>query len=207
MKREQQSVQHAQVMGVQDSECDNPHERVRAPMVEVESYSRLVEAIPSLELDFFRSPIPEEEKKQNVGNVTKIESAAKSVVRKAKAKIYNHAVALSVCKHAVKTEAKLPNHDILASKKIPTKNRIRNRNRSPFCPRQQTAFGTASAAAHTTQNAAYLQQIQQITPRRITAKKFQIKEKKQALSRATNFFSRRRTTRYDSSSLGQTHSQ
>ncbi|PVU86863.1 hypothetical protein BB561_006518 [Smittium simulii] len=57
-------AQQAQDMEAQNIECDDPHEKVRAPMVEVESYPRLIEAIPSLETDFFRSPIPEEERKE-----------------------------------------------------------------------------------------------------------------------------------------------
>ncbi|PVU96828.1 hypothetical protein BB561_000935 [Smittium simulii] len=63
-EREQQSVQQTQAMSVKDSDCDNPHEKVRAPMVEIGSYPRLIETIPSLEYEFFRSPIPEEEKKE-----------------------------------------------------------------------------------------------------------------------------------------------
>ncbi|PVU89788.1 hypothetical protein BB561_005160 [Smittium simulii] len=43
--------------------CNNQHKRVRAPMVEVESYPRLIETITLLETNFFGSPIPEEKKK------------------------------------------------------------------------------------------------------------------------------------------------
>ncbi|PVU87622.1 hypothetical protein BB561_006252 [Smittium simulii] len=46
IEREQQGAQQAQDMEVQNIECDNPHEKVRAPMVEVESYPGLIEAIP-----------------------------------------------------------------------------------------------------------------------------------------------------------------
>ncbi|PVU96747.1 hypothetical protein BB561_000985 [Smittium simulii] len=64
IEKEQQGAQQAQDMEVQNIECDDPHEKVRALMVEVESYPRLVEAIPLLETDFFRSPIPEEKRKE-----------------------------------------------------------------------------------------------------------------------------------------------
>ncbi|PVU88062.1 hypothetical protein BB561_006054 [Smittium simulii] len=64
MEKEQQGVQQTQAIDAQDSECDDPHERVRAPMVEVESYPGFLEAITSLKSDFFKSPIPEEERKE-----------------------------------------------------------------------------------------------------------------------------------------------
>ncbi|PVU92980.1 hypothetical protein BB561_003523 [Smittium simulii] len=64
IEREQQGAQQAQDMEVLNIECDNPHEKVGAPMVEIESYPNLIEAIPSLETDFFRSLIPEEERKE-----------------------------------------------------------------------------------------------------------------------------------------------
>ncbi|PVU93762.1 hypothetical protein BB561_003060, partial [Smittium simulii] len=38
-------AQQAQAMEVQNIECENPHEKLRAPKVEVESYPRLIEAI------------------------------------------------------------------------------------------------------------------------------------------------------------------
>ncbi|PVU85539.1 hypothetical protein BB561_006934 [Smittium simulii] len=58
-----QGAQQARDMEVQNIECENPHEKVRASMVEVESYPRLIEATLLLENDFFRSPIPEGKKK------------------------------------------------------------------------------------------------------------------------------------------------
>ncbi|PVU85248.1 hypothetical protein BB561_006970, partial [Smittium simulii] len=45
--RKQQGAQQAQDMEVQNIEYENPHKKDRAPMVEVESYLRLIEAIPS----------------------------------------------------------------------------------------------------------------------------------------------------------------
>ncbi|PVU91685.1 hypothetical protein BB561_004260 [Smittium simulii] len=39
---EQQGAQQAQDMEVQNIECNNPHERFRAPMVDVESYPRFI---------------------------------------------------------------------------------------------------------------------------------------------------------------------
>ncbi|PVU92303.1 hypothetical protein BB561_003915 [Smittium simulii] len=66
MDRERQVTQQTLQMEVQDPECGDPHARIRAPMVEVESYPRFLEAIPSLEEDFFRNPISEEERKEIV---------------------------------------------------------------------------------------------------------------------------------------------
>ncbi|PVU96696.1 hypothetical protein BB561_001020 [Smittium simulii] len=66
MDRERQVTQQTLQMEMQDPECDDPHARIKAPMVEVESYPRLLEAIPSLEEDFFRNPISEEERKEIV---------------------------------------------------------------------------------------------------------------------------------------------
>ncbi|PVU91911.1 hypothetical protein BB561_004139 [Smittium simulii] len=66
MDRERQGIQQTMQMKVQNPECDNPHARIRAPIVEVESYPRLLEANPSLEEDFFRNPISEEERKEIV---------------------------------------------------------------------------------------------------------------------------------------------
>ncbi|PVU89791.1 hypothetical protein BB561_005155 [Smittium simulii] len=68
---EQQSAQQAQAMGAQNIECDNPHKRVRALMVEVESYPRLIETISSLETNFFRSPIPEKKRKEIIYECSK----------------------------------------------------------------------------------------------------------------------------------------
>ncbi|PVU92938.1 hypothetical protein BB561_003543 [Smittium simulii] len=104
-QREQQGAQQAQDMEIQNIECDDPHEKVRAPMVEVESYPRLIEAIPSLETDFFRSPIPEEERKEIIYECPKflgmkytpppLNEAATSAVRKNDATFYGIQMALA----------------------------------------------------------------------------------------------------------------
>ncbi|PVU95737.1 hypothetical protein BB561_001651 [Smittium simulii] len=74
-------------------------------MVEVESYPRLIEAIPSLESDFFRSPILEEEKKGIIYKCPKflgmkysrppLNEAATSAVRKNDAALYGIQMALA----------------------------------------------------------------------------------------------------------------
>ncbi|PVU92287.1 hypothetical protein BB561_003943 [Smittium simulii] len=63
IERKKQGAQQAQAIKIQNIECDNPHEKVRAPMVKIESYPRLIETTPSLETDFFRSLMPEGKKK------------------------------------------------------------------------------------------------------------------------------------------------
>ncbi|PVU91684.1 hypothetical protein BB561_004261 [Smittium simulii] len=79
IKKEQQGAQQAQAIEAQNIECDNPHERFKAPMVDVQSYPRLIEAIPSLETDFFRSPIP---RKKKYYDANRIQMALATMTRK-----------------------------------------------------------------------------------------------------------------------------
>ncbi|OMJ12448.1 hypothetical protein AYI70_g9117, partial [Smittium culicis] len=62
-QREHQSTHQEQLMNVQALECDDPHIKTKAPMIEVESYPALIEAIPSMDEDFFRSPLEDEVRK------------------------------------------------------------------------------------------------------------------------------------------------
>ncbi|PVU86103.1 hypothetical protein BB561_006809 [Smittium simulii] len=90
IEREQQVAQQAQAI---------------TPMVELKGYLRLIEAIPLLETDFFRSPIPEEERKEIIYECPKflgmkytpppLNEAATSSVRKNKAALYGIQMALA----------------------------------------------------------------------------------------------------------------
>ncbi|OMJ29869.1 hypothetical protein AYI69_g605 [Smittium culicis] len=51
------------MMEVLAPKCDAQHIKTRAPMTEVESYPALLEAIPGMKEDFFRSPLDEKVRK------------------------------------------------------------------------------------------------------------------------------------------------
>ncbi|PVU91193.1 hypothetical protein BB561_004518 [Smittium simulii] len=64
IKRENRNTVQIQQESVEILECNNPHTRFRAPIVELETYPKLLEAIPCLKKDFFRACISEEARKE-----------------------------------------------------------------------------------------------------------------------------------------------
>ncbi|OMJ08773.1 hypothetical protein AYI70_g11331 [Smittium culicis] len=102
---EEQGAQQTQAMEVQNIECDDPHEKVRAPIVEIESFPRFIEAIPSFDTNLLWSSIPEEERKENIYKCPKflgmkytpppLNEAATAAVRKNDAALYGIQIALS----------------------------------------------------------------------------------------------------------------
>ncbi|PVU90899.1 hypothetical protein BB561_004666 [Smittium simulii] len=147
---------------VQIIECDDSHEKIRASMVEVESYPRLIEAITLLETDFFRRPIPEEEKKKIIYEST-------PDVRKNDATLYGIQMALPSMTRPiddyVHINLKDPATRIRGKKDLEFAQLMREllsdlrshqqeakNRRCRFCQRQQTKFGTTSTMTQTPQN-------------------------------------------------------
>ncbi|PVU93113.1 hypothetical protein BB561_003457 [Smittium simulii] len=180
MKREQQSVQQIQAMGAQDSECDNSHKRVRASMVEIESYPRLIECSKFLGMKYTPPPLNE------AATSAKLNDPAIRIKGNNDLE-YTHLMRelLSYTNLNPLVENKQLNA-LLASKNIPAKNK--SRKKSLFCLRQQNAYGTAPAAVLPLKTSSKLQPIQQIISRRIMAEIFKQNKKTRALTRATNVF-------------------
>ncbi|PVU89087.1 hypothetical protein BB561_005552 [Smittium simulii] len=167
-------------MEVQNIEGDNPHEKVRAPMMEVESYPRFIEVIPLLETDFFRSPIPEEERKEII--YKKIKNPNTRIQGNEDLEFAHTMRELLSDVASSITQSRINNlHKLMELPDRLTAKSRRNK-KSPFCPRQQTAFGTTSVIAQTPHNA---------TPNTVK----------------NNQTTQSRTTRYVLSRLGQTHRQ
>ncbi|OLY81423.1 hypothetical protein AYI68_g4475 [Smittium mucronatum] len=66
IEKESQNTHHEQTMELQDPNYDDPHSRIRAPLVEVEGYTELLRAISSMGEDFFRIPLKDEGRKEAI---------------------------------------------------------------------------------------------------------------------------------------------
>ncbi|PVU87674.1 hypothetical protein BB561_006233, partial [Smittium simulii] len=128
-------AQQAQDMKVQKIECDNPHEKVRAPMVEEPNTREKNKGnylrIPKfLEMKYTLPPLNE---------------AATSALMELPDRVPQ------LVESTVKPLVKNKKLEALLVAINPTK-RIRKNKRSPFFSRQQTAFIITSTPAHTSQN-------------------------------------------------------
>ncbi|PVU86258.1 hypothetical protein BB561_006765 [Smittium simulii] len=210
---EQQGAQQAQDMEVQNIESDNPHEKIRAPMVEVESYHRLIEAIPSLETDFFRSPIHEKERKEIIYECPKflkmkytpppLNKAATPAVFKSNAALCGIQMALANMTRLIEEYVRIKNLQV---------NELTSRHLKRF--QQQEVEETREVPFVRASRLRLARHLQRRNPLMMPPKYCQQRSdntiqrgKTRALIRATNAHPRRKTTRYVLSRLGQTHRQ
>ncbi|OMJ26316.1 hypothetical protein AYI70_g276, partial [Smittium culicis] len=61
--RERTNTHQEHTMDMQEQDFD-PYAKTRAPQVEIEAYPELMDAIPNMKEDFFRSPLTDEERKE-----------------------------------------------------------------------------------------------------------------------------------------------